>query len=539
LQKVAVLYVWLSQRDRERQAYLQALAIQQQLTADFPDDPIYQRDLGKTLHHLAGLARRFGTRAEAEEAFRRVLAVREDLARRYPGNPEYRSDLAQSLLYSGVLYRGTDIKRTRELYLQALALQEAVVRERPQEAAYLGEVIVTQNSLAALDFYTNNLREAEAGFLRARDWQLRRLEVDANKEPGQGSLAGTYGNLAAVYSKTGRYPEALAAYEQALAIQTRIAAEHPDLPDLARAVGTTHKDMGILFLNQQKWDRARVALEAALDILKPIAERYPREPEYQRHVAAVHCDLAEAYENLDRWTEAFGHSRSAVAGLEQLLREHPGTLDYLETLALACIHLSNEWLVQKKTPESQAAIDRAIHLLEEIRQREPKYGLIGEVLPMAYQTRGDLRAWQGGFDAAIKDWEQAATLEGKSEEAKRQTQRVNQALRQAAQGDYRGAQALVQALRKDFAGRIEGNLTIRIAWVYMLAASAARADARLQKEEQDKLVDFYLGQAIAVLAEAQQHGYFKVSLRRRLLHLDPILAPLRKRPDYTSLQALN
>jgi tetratricopeptide (TPR) repeat protein len=300
-------------------------------------------------------------------------------------------------------------------------------------------------------------------------------------------------------------------------------------------MGTTYKDLGILFLNQQQWDRAHISLESALEVLKPLAERYPRERSYRRHLAAVHCDLGEACENLDRWAKAFSHSQTAVALLEQLLREQPGSLDYMETLAAAFIHLANELLLQGKAPESQVAIDRAVHLLEEVRQREPRYGVVPELIPVAYRNRGDLHARLGNFAEAFKDWEQGALLGTEGEDSAQQTRLVNRALLHASEGEHHAAGELIDALRKQFPGKVDTELTMRIAWTCTLAAAAVRKDQHLGQEDRNGLAQSLDRKSVEALVEANRAGYFKPPLKRRLLQLDPILAPLRERPEVSAI----
>jgi hypothetical protein len=204
----------------------------------------------------------------------------------------------------------------------------------------------------------------------------------------------------------------------------------------------------------------------------------------------------------------------------------------METMATACVNLSSDFLVQGKAAEAEAAIGRAIRLAEDIRKRDPRHAKARELLHMSYRSRGDLHARLGRFDAAFTDWEQSATLDARGEEYARQTPLTVQAMRRLIQGDHRGASAMIEALHKDFADRVDMNLTFRFAWIYTLAAAAARQDAHLNGEEQSSLADSYHRKAIDALMSAQRAGYFKVNLRRRLLQIDPILTPLRERTDF-------
>src|SRR5262249_14354762 len=159
-------------------------------------------------------------------------------------------------------------------------------------------------------------------------------------------------------------------------------------------------------------------------------------------------------------------------------------------------------------PEAEAAIDRAIRLADDILKRGPTYGMARELLHMSYRARGDLHARGGRFDAAFTDWDQAAKLDARGEEYARQTPLASQAMRFAIQGDHRGADATIEALHKDFSGRVDANLTFRFAWVYALAAAAAGRDVGLREDERKGLAESYHRKAVEVLLSAQRAGYF-------------------------------
>src|SRR5262249_3069745 len=129
-------------------------------------------------------------------------------------------------------------------------------------------------------------------------------------------------------------------------------------------------------------------------------------------------------------------------------------------------------------------------------------------------------------------------LDVRGEEYARQTPLASQALRFAIHGDHRAAGATIEALHREFPDHVDANLTMRFAWVYTLAAAAVWKDVSLREEDKRSLVDSYHTKVVKVLSNAQRVGYFRVNLRRRLLQSDPILAPLRDRPDFSMLLSL-
>jgi hypothetical protein len=108
---------------------------------------------------------------------------------------------------------------------------------------------------------------------------------------------------------------------------------------------------------------------------------------------------------------------------------------------------------------------------------------------------------------------------------------VNQPLLGAIRDDHYGARVMIDALNRELHGKLDRDLLVRIAWTCALAAAAVRKDQRLGRDEQNGLAESFQRRAVETLVEANRAGYFKPPLKRRLFQIDPILAPLRERPE--------
>jgi eukaryotic-like serine/threonine-protein kinase len=532
LQRVARIHWTLRERDREEQAYRQARGIQQQLVNDFPNEPAYARDLGLSLHHLAVLARVNRSAPEAEEAFRQALAVRQDLEARFPEDPDYRADLAQTLMSSANIYRRADLRRTREIYLQVLKIQEALLKDSPDSIKFLSDVANTSNSLGAVAFDMNDLDEALTRFQRNREFFEHLVKVAPNDVTWKGSVAGAWGNMAAVYKQKRRFADALEAYDKAIAIRSRLVDDHPAVPTQARQLGANQVDRGMTLLDLDRWSEANASFLAARTIFQLQFERFPKEAINGRNLAAAHIGIAQVDRQLDRWEQARSHTQTAIAVLETQLRAEPKSFELLDTLATALTDHGIVLEVLQQPGEAKAALARAVDLGEDIRRREPKFGRLGEILRAAYETRGDLLMRESSWALAGQDWERAIAVLSDNPVLANQASRINAALLRLLAKDYQGARSLMDSLNTEFANRIKPELTFRIAWIYMLAANAVNRDSALPSDEKARLAESCQAQAMEALRRGQRGQFFRWNLRRRMLLSDPILAPLRQRPDF-------
>ena len=85
-------------------AYRDALAIQEQLAAEFPAVPDYRGELAISHYNLGTLLQNIRRLEEAEAAFRNALPLYKQLAADFPSIPEYHHTLAGTMVSVGVLY---------------------------------------------------------------------------------------------------------------------------------------------------------------------------------------------------------------------------------------------------------------------------------------------------------------------------------------------------------------------------------------------------------------------------------------------------
>jgi tetratricopeptide (TPR) repeat protein len=210
-----------------------------------------------------------------------------------------------------------------EEYGKAIERQESLCRDEPNNPDYLRDLASSQNWLGEmLRENHQRLREAEPHFREAL-----RLQSDAQAllrdellklRACQVELARSHYNLGIVEMDTGRPVEALADYDAAVDLLSRLLIDKPDddycIEDLAQA----RTNRGILHKENGRYDKARADYTWAAENLAELQKRAVRR--------VVHrYDLAIVYQNLGYLEGSQGyHDRSLM-----MLREAQAILETL------------------------------------------------------------------------------------------------------------------------------------------------------------------------------------------------------------------
>jgi len=216
--------LWLSNRphleEEERTLIEQALRLCQELAREQSDDPQIRLETGKAYRRVGDLQQKLGRHAEAEEAYGRAVALLEALVAQFPAAVYCRYELAcdleglgQSLLHTG---------RPREA--------EQVVRRSLALYEQLRDEFANEPSEERLDVLLRMGSPFEAENVWRQSAALRKQVVAQLSKGFRSKLARAHNNLGLVLAAAGRRGEAERAYEQARALQERLAADDPDNP---------------------------------------------------------------------------------------------------------------------------------------------------------------------------------------------------------------------------------------------------------------------------------------------------------------------
>jgi len=207
--------------------------------------------------------------------------------------------------------RAATAKRDAVVRTVIRACQDFLIRGERAPLAWLEGVLAQIGDLEglmalseAMPHATVELRKQALEVTEALVAQLRQLGPTA--ESVSAALARSLNTLSTRLSALGRREAALAAIEEAVAIQRRLAEARPDafLPDLAASLN----NLSLRLSDLSRREAALAAIEEAVAIRRRIAEARPD---------AVLPDLARSLNNLSNALSDLGRREAALAAIEE------------------------------------------------------------------------------------------------------------------------------------------------------------------------------------------------------------------------------
>jgi tetratricopeptide (TPR) repeat protein len=262
--------------------YLDALAIQKRLAAEFPKQPEYRQALAGMYNNLGNLLFNDTSRLpEAEKAQTEALAIRQELVAEYPTGPIFRRALAMSHNNLGWLYQSSGRPEKAEL-----AFRDAVAAQR----------------------------QAVSGFANRAEFRLE--------------LAKYLINLGNLLRDKGRLKDAEAIYGEALPLQKQLAAEYPSRPEYREELASGHSNVGLLLRDKGLPQDAGREQSEALAIRKQLSAEFPEVSNYRNAVAGALFNLADLAIRRRDFAAARGLVDEALPYHQAALKANPGHTDY-------------------------------------------------------------------------------------------------------------------------------------------------------------------------------------------------------------------
>ena len=230
-----------SRWDEAEELYQQAVTLQEKLSADFPKSGEYQDELAHSLYELGYLLARTNRKREALQIYERIAAIREGLLNESPGNASYQYRLTASLNYLGALYRRANrLTEAERVGQRAVTVQEELVANHPGVPVYRTALVGSYINLGNLYMETLRLGEAE----RLYEMALRINEEVARKHSEQVhyvvGLGLCYECLGGVSRSRGDITGALARFDRAIEIQQSVIRQQPRNSECRRHLSETY-----------------------------------------------------------------------------------------------------------------------------------------------------------------------------------------------------------------------------------------------------------------------------------------------------------
>jgi tetratricopeptide (TPR) repeat protein len=365
-----------------------AQGLYEELARQRGEDPDVRRDTALAWFRLGEIHRLRGRPARAEHAYGEAIARQEKLRQDYPDEPLYRRDLANSHNWLGEVLRehARPPAEAERHYRAAQELQQELVRQFAGERAYPMELARSHYNLGIVEMNTNRPAEARADYDRAVGLLTRLHRADARDPAVRQDLARALIDRGVLHRLAGRPQDAGRDYDRAVGLLARLRQEFPARAAYHLELAVARQDRGNLLWSQGRHADARREHRQALVLLHKLVADFPGRPLYRKKLANGLKNLGTALAAGDK-PAAEKHWQEARALLEALLAEgHSDTADYHGLLGMTLGYLG--WLRtdQENWSAARGLIVRSIAELRAALKPNPLHPEYRQELRNQYQN---------------------------------------------------------------------------------------------------------------------------------------------------------
>jgi tetratricopeptide (TPR) repeat protein/tRNA A-37 threonylcarbamoyl transferase component Bud32 len=352
-------------------------------------DPGYQQKLASAYHNLGLAQRTLGHATDADTAYREALNLERRLVKNYQGQPLYERELARTLDNQGDLFQATGLQsktrleEARRSFLQAQELltdlvgRDSAAPEDRQELAlnyqHLGNLLRDLDPPKAGDAY------AQAVPL------LDRLVYDFPTVPAYRlQLAAVYNDRAILHQAAGRREQADKDYSEAVRIKKQLAQDFPRVPDYREEVARSYNSQGILLQSQNRIPDAKAAYQEAIHGFRLLADEFKNNPTYRQELAQAMLNLAPLFQATNQFDEARSLYTQGLDLEAKLADKFPTVAEYPKELGRAYLNLATLNLQEKNYKEADRLFGQGEHVLGDLVKKAPEVPDYRHLLAMTY-----------------------------------------------------------------------------------------------------------------------------------------------------------
>jgi serine/threonine protein kinase/Flp pilus assembly protein TadD len=368
--RVGEIRLYLGELPEAETAFREAIALQKELAAEFPDRRDIRRELGQSYHNLGMLLWPIDRREEAEEAEREAIALARQLTAE-SNEPQYRQDLAKSEASLGAyFFKALRFEEAEEHFREALAIALQLAHDCPDVADYHHEVFLNYYDVGFLLSATNRPEEAEKVCKEAEALARELIPRFRTLPEFRQDLGDTYAFMGVLLQSTHRPDDAEKAWRQARSIFKELAAEFPARPYFRLKLAAADNNLGKLLVNSTRLKEAEEVWGEHLALCKQLAAEIQVRPEFRLQVALGYHNLAALLHLTHRQKEAEEVWRKAVEIGKDLVQKNPKQTSYLDLLVMSSGHLALQIYESGKLAEGEKAWREVLELSKPVTHDE-------------------------------------------------------------------------------------------------------------------------------------------------------------------------
>ena len=322
--------------------------------------------------------------AQAKRAHEKALAINEALVRAAPKNAAYRIQLSESYeTLSDVMKIAGHSRAAIDHARKSLAVMQSLPHADPAEVAE------RHVSLAIALANAGDFRGASQSAHTAREIQEKLLAQNPAKKETQRELEPLLALLADTSADAGDSAQALAFAKEALHTAEGLLANETANSRYRRDVWATHFRLGRLLLAAGDAAGALEHFRHALEFMEKLAAADPKDTGHRRWLALNYSAMGAAEAALGQTTEALAEQEKALAMSDKLMRADPERVEAAEDVAQINRALGSLSLKQGGPERAADYFERAQSIAENLLGNDPENERLRSALAEAEMGRAD------------------------------------------------------------------------------------------------------------------------------------------------------
>jgi serine/threonine protein kinase len=361
----------LPEGDEKRRALLEkALGFYQEMLQFNANNPLLRERVATGYRRVGDIQRLLGRRDKALAAYALAVKKLQDLNPTVADRPDLVWETAHCHNWTGELERGTSLDRAEASYRQALALQNALVKQHPGNGRYRCDQGRSHDNLGLVAKARNQPEQALQAFAQA----IRILDQLVTQDPADPTyrqhLARALVNQGTVLART-QPAQAADAYRRARDLQEEIIRSHPEERGYRYELGACLTDLGNLFFRSRQQEKARATLEEAQQRLLELVQDYPKDPRYREALANACNSRATVLaigKDFDRAQQVWETSEKEYL---HLIGRPSREIRHHVLLGRTLGNRGTAYLRQDRLPEARRYLDRSLRELLAVLKSHP------------------------------------------------------------------------------------------------------------------------------------------------------------------------
>ena len=329
--------------------------------------------------HRGNLRLALGQEKEAGDDLRAAQALYEPLHRQAPGQDEFRSNLASATSGLATLLLRRDPKKATTVFDRAVVLLKPLAEHSGAAAKHREQLALVQRNRGVARFVsgapgTNETQRLVEKDLRDAAALLAPLARDYQAVPEyRVQLADVHVTLAIFYRQTGRPGAAAAAWLDVIAARTSLARQFPDQPEHRAQLAVAHGQRAQLLVSNRvaKVNEAVAEWQKAIDLQTKLVADQPKERDSWAKLAATYVDRIALWKSQARAAEAEKDYRALTAVLAERCQVFPGEATYLADLAVIRVRWAEVLRERGRDQDADARLQEAVAAQRQAVAKEP------------------------------------------------------------------------------------------------------------------------------------------------------------------------